>query len=730
MPAAIRNNGKGGFRRKKKMQAQRFRVQNFRNIDDSGWIKLDQITAFVGRNESGKTTLLRAFHKFNPATKEPYDPLREFPRDRYTRDYIGGGSKGHEWPVCSVAFALSDELRTRIAELLRQVENPLVEVIATRYYNGTLKFAYEPAIDEIPLSPDPVLVGLRVFASGARRIDSPGQEQEEVTALTRNALAQWAAQSQDQLKAISDLRNNAGAQLLETLRAEAESKSTPQTADLVEALLDTITPVLDAARTGPVTPKLDKMIEEALPVLIYFENYGVLDSAIYLPRFLEDLQLNPTNPRTRTINAMFKHVALDPQALTSLGEESARTQKQSGQRPTPEAIANDQRSKEERAIRLNSASNDISNRFSDWWSQRRHNIRYHADGDYFRIWVADDRRHNVEIELESRSKGFQWFFSFYLVFLVESEEEHKDAILLLDEPGLSLHPTAQHELLSFFERLSKRNQLVYTTHSPFLVDGEHIYRVRPVTEDSTGHSRIREGTWPQDRETIFPLQAAAGYAMLRGLFQHKKNVLVEGMSDYYYLYALNQQCRAKALAALPEDIYITPCGGTKLVGHIAALFLGQDVRPLVLLDADEAGRVRRDALLKELYVGQNSQIVMLDEALGQSGSQIEIEDIIGESLILQSLNGILSNPLNITATERKTGSLPSQIKAAAIRQNIELPDGWKAMIALNLVSSWAQKAITLPDHVLESAAKLFAELRSRFAAKTDLSNAGDITGYK
>ncbi|HAM21873.1 MAG TPA: hypothetical protein DCQ04_06295, partial [Actinobacteria bacterium] len=76
------------------------------NIDDSGWITLDRVTAFVGRNESGKTTLLKALHKFNPASKEPYDPMREFPRDRYMRDYIGGGSDGQCWPVCSVAFAI------------------------------------------------------------------------------------------------------------------------------------------------------------------------------------------------------------------------------------------------------------------------------------------------------------------------------------------------------------------------------------------------------------------------------------------------------------------------------------------------------------------------------------------------------------------------------------------------------------------------------------------------
>jgi len=128
--------------------------------------------------------------------------------------------------------------------------------------------------------------------------------------------------------------------------------------------------------------------------------------------------------------------------------------------------------------------------------------------------VADDRRPGVRIELEGRSKGFQWFFSFYLVFLVESDQGHKDALLLLDEPGLHLHPTAQQGLIGFFDKLAEKNQLIYTRHSPFLIDGEHLHRVRPVSEDKTGHSRINAETSPADRETMFPLQAAAGYAMV------------------------------------------------------------------------------------------------------------------------------------------------------------------------------------------------------------------------
>ncbi len=690
------------------LQATRFRVQNFRNIDDSGYIPIEQVTAFVGRNESGKTALLKALHKFNPATAEPYNAQREFPRDRYTREFRNGA----DWPVCSVAFEIGDSLRSEIKPLLDSGAPPK-EAICTKYYDESLEITFEPAVESKDVEPKPLIAALKDVAAAARRLKTPAPEQEEQTQKLRTDLATWASEREKSLETHADLRTQEGTTLLSTLRQESETRANPQTADIIEALQEALDPVLAEATESPVVDQIAELIEARLPVFIYFENYGMLDSAIYLPRFLEDLRSVPDDQRIRTVNAMFKHVGLTAQEIAELGQEQAHQVRAQNQQPTAETIEKDQQRKEARAIKLNSASLDITARFNAWYGQRRHTIDYQADGDYFRIWIADDRRPGVKIELEGRSKGFQWFFSFYLVFLVESEEGHKDAILLLDEPGLHLHPTAQQELITFFEKLSEDNQLIYTTHSPFLIDGEHLHRVRPVTEDETGHSRITTETWPKDRETIFPLQAAAGYAMVRGLFQHRKNVLVEGMSDYYYLHALSQQCRHTNRASLPDDIYITPCGGTKLVGHLASLFLGQEVRPIVLLDGDDAGRVRRDALMKELYSGHETAILMLDNALKLDGEEVEIEDILGEDTLMPVVTSLVGKSLKLNNTDRKAGSLPSQIKAAAKRRSVELPEGWKASAALHLVSTWAKERTVLSDPVLDAAAVVFKAISER-----------------
>jgi hypothetical protein len=691
------------------LRAVRFRVQNFRNIDDSGWVPVERVTALVGRNESGKTALLKALHKFNPATPEAYNPQREFPRDRFTRDF----SNPTDWPVCSVAFEITGEELSRMQELLGG-KTPPREACCIRRYDGSLEVEFSPSIPYEPIAPGPAVQALRALAGAARRLQAAAPDQEDATQKVRAALSNWASDWEQKLSLHGDLRGPEGAKLLASLRKESEVHAKPQTADTVEALHAVIDPMLQSSQEPSPTDQAGDLVKENLPVFIYFENYGILDSAINLPRFLEELKRQPDDSRVRSINAMFRHVRLTAQEISELGREQAQQLRAQNQQVSPQVIAQDQQRKEARAIKLNSASLDITERFNKWYGQRRHSIEYQADGEYFRVWVADDRRPGVRIELEGRSKGFQWFFSFYLVFLVESEEGHKDAILLLDEPGLHLHPTAQQELLAFFERLSEDNQLVYTTHSPFLIDGEHLHRVRPVTEDSTGHSRISAESWPSDRETIFPLQAAAGYAMVRGLFQHKDNVLVEGMSDYYYLHALGAQCHASGREALSDGIYITPCGGTKLVGHIASLFLGQAVRPLVLLDGDAAGRARRDALIKELYAVHATAILMLDDVLGRAGVETEIEDILSEEIVLPGLSAVLGQPLKLSAADRATGSLPSQIKAWAARRNVELPDGWKASSAIHLVTQWAEHATRLPDEVLDRASFLFTAINERF----------------
>jgi predicted ATPase len=725
-PARDAANGSiEGLRTKGQLTLREFRVLNFRNIDDSGWIPVDRITTLLGRNGSGKTALLKGLHRFNPGNAEAYEPERDFPRSRYTSEFRDPA----DWPAVSCRFVIGEELRAVLAQIAAPEDAPRL-VAATRYYDRSLKLDFDPPLAEDALSPRQLLEPLEALGDAAMSLAAPAADQEERYAAIRRDLLEWIAAARTALIHVESLRSPAGMALLARIGDEAMAKGRPETKEPLQAFLAALAGPLQTISRPSVVERLGQEIEARLPVFIYFDNAGVLDSSVYLPGFLADLERKPDDMAVRTINAMFKHAGLTAREIADLGHSQARAQHSAGEVATPEDIRKDQDRSTLRSIKLGSASADITRKFAAWWKQQGHVIRYHADGDFFRIWVADDRRPVVEIELERRSEGFRWFFSFYLVFLGESEAMEKDAVLLLDSPGLHLHPTAQQDLLALFRKLGERNQVIYGTHSPFLIDGDHLDRVRPITLDESGRFHVCIGDWPKDKEAIYPLQAAAGYAMMRGLFEHRKVVLVKEVSDYFYLSALSLLCRRSGRTALPEDVNLMPCGGTLMLAKIVALFLGQPTHPVILLDGDETSRIVRDKLVKDFYLGQDRHIVMLDDVLSKPGAGIE--DLFGEIVILGALEKILGKSMLVLPADRIGASVMEHVGAAAKRLGFAMPEGWKAEMARQIAKDWtARDPRDVPAGILERAAGLFQTLIARFEEDASHRNAGNeapITG--
>jgi len=315
-----------------------------------------------------------------------------------------------------------------------------------------------------------------------------------------------------------------------------------------------------------------KWVSEHLPRFIYFDKYDVIDSAIHIPTFIQQLSSDSGVPRVRTTHCLFKHVGLNVQQLASLGRH----------RPDQGKDPNIQRQIDERAILASSASNAMTQKFESWWEQRKHQFHYQLDGDYFRIWVSDDLDPS-EIELDQRSAGMQYFFSFFIVFLVEAEGAHSNSILLLDEPGLHLHGTAQAKVVKFLEKLSGDNQTLYSTHSPFMIDMDHLERARAVYEHEDGMTKVSEDVWPRDKDSLFPLQAALGYQLAQGLFVGKRQVIVEGITDYWLLKAMDQALATRGRKRLRADIVIVPSAGLTKLLPLASMLIGHSVDVAALL---------------------------------------------------------------------------------------------------------------------------------------------------
>ena len=254
-------------------------------------------------------------------------------------------------------------------------------------------------------------------------------------------------------------------------------------------------------------------------------------------------------------------------------------------------------------------------------------LTYRADGQHFFTFVKDDLDLAL-IRLEERSKGFQWFFSFDLMFMHESEGTFEGCVVLLDEPGLHLHPDAQKDLLRRLEHYAKGNTLLYTTHLPFMIDLNHPDRIRVLKETDNGIVVTTNFT-ESPPEAKLVLQAALGMDASQSFLVAERNLVVEGVDDYWILTELSNLLRRDGEEGLPEDVLITPGGGASPAVHIATFMIGQNLGVVALFDSDDAGRSAKDKLVKEWlerYKKHQTEVILLGDAVNACGD-FAIEDL-------------------------------------------------------------------------------------------------------
>ncbi|KQQ85627.1 AAA family ATPase [Aureimonas sp. Leaf324] len=595
------------------MKLLRYRVTNFRSVDDSGWIDVSDVTALIGENEAGKTNLLLPLWKLNPSGNGKISLLDDMPRARYAE--MRSAPEKHDFIDC--IFELSDRERD-ICERWG----------ADRTKTGTIRV-------------------VRDFA-GRYGIWFENYTFDPSKAFETARLAKLAEDGADEEK--------------------ADAKG----------------------------PTLHGVLRARLPKFVYYSNYGNLDAQIYLPHAVENLSRSDLGAKeaakARTLKVLFELVSLSPQEILELAKATGVTERVNhyGQKTidekSEEQIVLDDEQLRTRAALLQSASAKLTRTFRDWWKQGDYRFRLQADGNYFRIWVADDRR-TEEIELENRSTGLQWFLSFFLVFTYESEDAHENAIILLDEPGHSLHPLAQRDLTRFFDNLAATHQLLFTTHSPFLIDADRLDRVRKVFVDERGGTKssgnLAVGT--RGSGAAYAVHSALNLSVAESLLLGCTPVIVEGPSDQHYLSAIKTILIRKGKIKPSRELVFPPSGGAKTARLIAAILMGRDdTLPVVLLDGDAQGAQAAKNLQETLYQGSEKLVLTTDQFLpGMKAT--EIEDLLPAELMIGVLDKMERRPRDEFEDVYKTGSpIVPQIKSWAASNGITLPDGWKVELSLGV----------------------------------------------
>ena len=304
---------------------------------------------------------------------------------------------------------------------------------------------------------------------------------------------------------------------------------------------------------------------------------------------------------------------------------------------------------------LEATSNSITDDMFEYWTTNQNlEIRFdieHSTNNvrYLNIRIYNSK-HRVTLPLKNRSKGFLWFFSFLVWFSKIQGDKNSKYILLLDEPGLSLHASAQNDLLRFIdEKLAPEYQVIYTTHSPFMIDSLKLNEVRTVydTQNPKIGSVVSDAVEEKDSDTLFPLQAALGYTIAQNLYVSPQNLLVEGISDLVYLNHFSTILKDMGKEGLSDDITIVPVGGADKIATFISLMRGNELSTVCLLDTftDQGAEVRLKRMVEQKIIA-DKKILYYHSIIEQTFA--DIEDLFSKEEYLTLYNGAFGASVQIS----------------------------------------------------------------------------------
>lgn len=542
----------------------------------------DDVTVLVGLNESGKTSALEALAKTRYFTEDDsfvFNATHDYPRKEKKK--MGRSGKDPEAIECR--YILTEEI-------IQEIESELGEGILLFSEFGVItKYSNEKNISGVKVDSEKVANNL--FPSVSEKIKN--------------------VKSRERLEEIINEE------------PDDESKAVLEEAlKFFEKRFIWNDPFSEYVYETYLSPNI--------PKFLYYDEYYSLPSRINLNK-LKDNSLE--GEELKTAKALFELADIDiDELLDSKDFESFKAE-------------------------LESTSADISEDLFEFWSTNNNlEIRFDVDkiesnpsssSNHYgnnsivehildiRVWNG---RAKVSLPLKNRSKGFNWFFSFLVWFKKIQEDNNSNYILLLDEPGMNLHAAAQKDLLNFIESLKEDYQIIYTTHSPFMVPPDKLHRVRTVLETKNG-SVVSDSLQEKDPNTLFPLQAALGYNIAQNLYISKHNLLVEGISDMFYLEAMSDLLESEGRESLSKKITIVPAGGLEKVATFVSLLRGNDLNIICLLDSTlnqsnekKLGRLITDKIIKDRKILSYKDFI-------KDAQEADVEDMFEIEDYLKLFNG-------------------------------------------------------------------------------------------
>lgn len=560
----------------------------------------DGVTRIVGKNESGKTALLEAMAKFNYFDSKDktftFNSTNDYPRGelkRYQQEY-----PNEDFDVITCTFELSDDLLNQISEDVGKEVFTSKSIKVAKTYNNIKRF-YNVSTNTKKF--------IEQFLQNYTLEDSMKQE------LIKSNSLEELAEKLKEIEELTDAYKELKTKYIDSPKTDSEDK-------LVSYIIS-------------------EYINPNLPEFLYFDEYYSLPGTINLQKFSSG-QVDDTFTKEQKdiTKALFELSNIDIKKVM------------------------DSNNYEDFIAELEATSNNITDKLLEYWTtnknleikfeiQSKENTSTRNIEKILQIRIRNTK-HRVTLPLKNRSKGFIWFFSFLVWF--SKVQEKKNLIILLDEPGLNLHAEAQADLLKYIDKeLLPRYQVIYTTHSPFMIESDKLDEVRTVydSNDSKVGSIISNALEEKDQGTLFPLQAALGYNLAQNLYISDKNLLVEGVADLMFLTVMSGILKENNREGLNEDITIVPVGGLDKVATFISLLRGNDLNMVCLLDTfiDQKGKKRLEDLIKDKII-KEKQIKFFDQYIDRLNIA-EIEDMFEIEEYLKLFNEEFSKDYKSISSE-------------------------------------------------------------------------------
>ncbi|TLX96108.1 MAG: ATP-dependent endonuclease [Thaumarchaeota archaeon] len=547
------------------MRLRKFRVRAFRCIHDSGEIKVGDLASFVGKNESGKTTILEALTLLNKDTKvSDLDLCDEMSEELKTELNLAEGEfelSEKETALIREKFPnLQDVTRIRI---YRSNKNPKVQ-----YDFGEVKISgeaskrlnsWENFVDRIQdfVASMPNQIRIRV---DSKFLTGPPPRTRDVF-----------------MDTMAEFNNNVYLLASEDQKIISEWKKIYQDLD----------GIFDNLLIGTTERSaLENFIEDRLhPRFVYFSDYKKILGNIDLEEFLREtkgirpkgLEFVEEFDKAETVMNLFYLADLDPDRLEEVQNSPSRLIKL-----------------------LHTASRKLSDRLNPAWKGDPIHVELRWNpGNILSVVISDVHKDGTVTNtglLNRRAEGFKWTFSFIVNFAAETQKaELKEAILLLDEPARNLHPAQQRGIADLLKGLAGSNQILYATHSPFMIFDYTPGNLLVVELDKRKHlSRIYYDYWNADEQTLIPVLYGLSKGLVESImdrqigFNSRPVIIVETMSDCMYLNAFDKFLKDPNLSMNPLNI--VPAFNKNSVMSLATFYRNHGYDTFVLLDNTEESR--------------------------------------------------------------------------------------------------------------------------------------------